>query len=56
LKVVPASQRGGVTIWGAWDTNSWVVKAGRTDWPLLFDANYQAKPALQGIIDGFTGK
>jgi endo-1,4-beta-xylanase len=56
LKVVPAAQRGGITIWGAWDTNSWVVKSGRTDWPLLFDVNYQAKPALQGVIDGLTGR
>jgi endo-1,4-beta-xylanase len=36
-----------VTLWGLSDANSWKndwpIK-GRTDYPLLFDRNYEAKP------------
>ncbi len=43
-----------VTLWGISDGNSWKndwpIK-GRTDYPLLFDRNYQAKPIVQKIID-----
>ncbi|KAA6335491.1 Endo-1 4-beta-xylanase A [termite gut metagenome] len=42
-----------VTTWGVGDSsswrNSWPVK-GRTDYPLLFDRNYQAKPVVDTII------
>jgi len=42
-----------VTLWGVTDTQSWKndfpVK-GRTDYPLLFDRNYQAKPVVEKII------
>lgn len=37
-----------VTIWGMIDPNSW--RADR--YPLLFDADYQAKPAFYSIVDG----
>jgi Beta-1,4-xylanase len=43
-----------VTLWGLSDANSWKndfpIK-GRTDYPLLFDRNYQAKPVVVRIID-----
>ena len=43
-----------VTMWGIADHNSWKndwpVK-GRTDYPLLFDRNYQAKPIVKQIIE-----
>ena len=43
-----------VTIWGVNDTqswkNNWPVK-GRTDYPLLFDRNYQPKQVVKLIID-----
>ncbi len=54
MKVVPAAQRGGITVWGVWDTDSWLNTASAPDWPLLFDANFQAKPAWQGFADGLT--
>lgn len=42
-----------VTLWGVTDNQSWKndfpVK-GRTDYPLLFDRNYKAKPVVQKII------
>lgn len=44
----------GVTFWGVSDGGSWLnnffVK-GRTDHPLLFDRQYQPKPALAAIMD-----
>lgn len=43
-----------VTMWGVTDGDSWKngfpIK-GRTDYPLLFDRNYKAKPVVQDIID-----
>jgi endo-1,4-beta-xylanase len=52
VKVVPAAQRAGITIWGVWDADSWLNTASAPDWPLLFDTNFQAKPAWQGFADG----
>jgi len=39
-----------VTFWGLSDRRSW----RRTRYPLVFDADYQPKPALQAIIDAVT--
>jgi endo-1,4-beta-xylanase len=42
-----------VTLWGISDRNSWKNNWpvwGRTDYPLLFDRKYQAKPVVQKII------
>lgn len=43
-----------VTMWGVNDShswkNNWPVK-GRTDYPLLFDRNFQPKPAVSQIIE-----
>lgn len=48
-----------VTFWGIQDgqswRNNWPVR-GRTDYPLLFDRNYQPKPAVDAIIKAVTGK
>jgi endo-1,4-beta-xylanase len=54
VKVVPAAQRGGITVWGVWDADSWLNTADSPDWPLLFDTNFQVKPAWQGFADGLT--
>lgn len=56
MKVVPPAQRAGITIWGVWDTDSWLNTADSPDWPLLFDANFQAKPAWQGFADGLASE
>ena len=42
-----------VTLWGVADQNSWRndwPMRGRTDYPLLFDRNYQPKPVVDLII------
>jgi endo-1,4-beta-xylanase len=42
-----------VTLWGVSDANSWLNDwpiPGRTNYPLLFDRNYHAKPIVQTII------
>lgn len=43
-----------VTLWGVSDRqswrNNWPVR-GRTDYPLLFDVNYQPKPIVKTIIE-----
>ena len=43
-----------VTFWGVTDRTSWLNGwpiRGRTDYPLLFDRDGQAKPALQSVIE-----
>ena len=43
-----------VTLWGISDANSWRNDwpiTGRTDYPLLFDRNYQPKPVVEKIIN-----
>jgi endo-1,4-beta-xylanase len=60
-EVVPESQRGGITVWGTTDANTWLTTAtsqynGQAlAWPLLFDNNYNDKPALRGFADGLLG-
>ena len=41
-----------VTFWGVTDAHSWI----RGDSPLLFDAQYAAKPAYFGVLDAFSGR
>ncbi|MCK5134192.1 MAG: endo-1,4-beta-xylanase [Bacteroidales bacterium] len=43
-----------VTFWGVTDKTSWknnFPMRGRTDYPLLFDRNYQAKPAFDAVME-----
>jgi endo-1,4-beta-xylanase len=43
-----------VTLWGLTDNDSWRNDwpiPGRTDYPLLFDRNYQPKPVVAQLID-----
>ena len=42
-----------VTTWGVTDGNSWKNNfpvSGRTDYPLLFDRNYQPKPFVKALL------
>ena len=42
-----------VTLWGAADDITWLHNfpvRGRKNWPLLFDMDHRAKPAVKSII------
>lgn len=62
LDAVPAAQRGGISVWGTTDANTWLNDLYKTQfnnekisWPLLFDNNYNDKPALRGFADALQG-
>lgn len=62
LDNVPAAQRGGISVWGTTDANTWLNDLYKTQfnnekisWPLLFDNNYNDKPALRGFADALQG-
>lgn len=62
IETVPVAQRGGITVWGASDSNTWLNDLYKTQfsnekisWPLLFDDQYNDKPALRGFADGLLG-
>lgn len=61
MDIVPANLRGGITVWGTTDANTWLTTATAAyngeaiAWPLLFDNNYNDKPALRGFADGLQG-
>ena len=47
----------GITFWGLTDAHSWINEAGEgPDYPLLFDENYQPKPAYWGVMDALLGR
>lgn len=48
---LPTDQQFGITFWGVSDNNTSVSSS--PDWPLVFDGNYQKKPAFQGLLQGF---
>lgn len=51
-RTIPAAQQVGITLWGIADTDSWIPNFfSRLDWPLLFDEQYNPKPALYGFLD-----
>jgi len=43
-----------VTLWGVTDADSWLNKAGRVNYPLLFDRAGQPKPAFQAVLGQAT--
>jgi endo-1,4-beta-xylanase len=55
LAAVPAAQRGGISVWGISDADSWRRANNAFEWPLLFDDQFEPKLALQGFADGLTG-
>jgi endo-1,4-beta-xylanase len=44
-----------ITFWGFTDNYSWLLDEGDFS-PLLFDNDYQKKPAYLGVLDGLAGK
>ncbi|MGJ1448693.1 endo-1,4-beta-xylanase [Sphingobacterium spiritivorum] len=48
---VPAAQRAGITTWGVYDGSTWI----QNDAPLLFDKNFNKKPAYVGFKRGLLG-
>lgn len=55
LNTVPANLRAGITVWGSVDKSSWLNTKDYLTWPLLFDDNYNDKPALRGFADALMG-
>ena len=51
LEIVPPAQRGGITIWGINDKDSWVRETdGKQNMPLLYEGvNYARKPAWETL-------
>jgi endo-1,4-beta-xylanase len=53
VATVPKELQGGITVWGITDGDSWIPGfRNRPDWPLLFDVEFQPKPALEGMAEG----
>lgn len=54
-EIVPKNQQFGITVWGFRDQDSWIYEGG-TDWPLLYDNNFEPKPAYDGFRNGLDGQ
>ncbi|MEN9224357.1 MAG: endo-1,4-beta-xylanase [Thermostichus sp. DRC_bins_24] len=52
-RIVPKDQQYGVTFWDISDGDTWLLKE-RLEWPCLFDAEYQPKPAYFSILGAFS--
>jgi endo-1,4-beta-xylanase len=55
MKYIPAAQRAGITIWGVNDRNSWLYSNG-TEFPLLYDNDYNKKPAYGAVLQALRGQ
>lgn len=55
LRNVPAAQRGGITVWGLSDNYSWLYN-NNVEHPLLYDNNYNRKPAYTAFLQALKGK
>jgi endo-1,4-beta-xylanase len=55
LKYIPAAQRGGITVWGVNDGNSWLSNNG-AEFPLLYDNSYNKKPSYGAFLQGLRGQ
>lgn len=49
--IVPSGQQYGITVWGVRDQDSWRYDGG-TEWPLLYNENFEFKIAHRGFADG----
>ncbi len=49
---IPLANKFALTVWGLRDNESWLIDFwGVPDWPLMFNANYNKKPAYDGFIE-----
>tara|TARA_R110002096_G_scaffold363173_1_gene556313 strand:- start:2936 stop:4303 length:1368 start_codon:yes stop_codon:yes gene_type:complete len=49
---IPLDNKFALTTWGLRDNESWLIDFwGVPDWPLMFDENYNKKPAYDGFIE-----
>jgi len=55
VMALPERQRFGITVWGARDKDSWLVREGRRDQPLLFDDAARPKPMAAALVEGLKG-
>lgn len=55
MKLIPAPQRAGITIWGIHDNSSWRFRNG-TEFPLFYDSAFRRKPAYAAFLQGLQGK
>jgi endo-1,4-beta-xylanase len=52
-QIVPTAQQFGITTWNVGDADSWLRGfIQKNEYPLLFDDNYNRKPAYYGFIEG----
>ena len=53
---IPMENKFGITVWGLKDDDSWLLKHHNNfnEWPLLFDANFNAKQAYTGFLEGLN--
>lgn len=50
---IPENQKFGITMWGVGDKDTWIRGSKkRPEWPLVFDDNYEPKPAYYGVLEG----
>ena len=50
---IPLDNKFALTVWGVRDNESWLIDFwGNPEWPLLFDSNYNKKPAYYGYLEG----
>lgn len=54
LEAVPPAQRGGITVWGLVDGESWRRVFNEDEWPLMFNDDYTVKPAFHGVAEALT--
>lgn len=54
LEVVPKAQQYGITIWGIDDPSSWLNTPDRQFFPLLWDGDFNRKPAYHAVYDAMS--
>ncbi|WP_081894262.1 endo-1,4-beta-xylanase [Muricauda sp. MAR_2010_75] len=53
--IVPSAQQFGLTLWGFRDQDSWLYDGG-SDWPLLYDNDFNTKISHRGLVAGLNGE